>query len=342
MLRIGLIGLGFMGNTHLENYMRLESEGQPIQVVALCDMDPEKLKGPATAGNIESVGGGIDFARFSRYTSVEDMLASEQLDAVDITLPTFLHEQISVQCLNHGLHVLCEKPMALTPEACDNMIAAAERNGKQLMVGQCLRFWPAYVRLKEAIEGGEFGAVTNAYFFRGGATPTWGPWLLQKDKSGGALMDMHVHDADMVYWLFGMPKAVSAIGRNVVPGSGYDLVSAHYRFAGGQVVNAQADWTLQGDFGFDMTYRVNFERGNMIFKDGVVKVNPNDGQGFEAELSADMGYYYQLKHFVERLSADLPIVTAAGRDTRGTIELVNAELRSADRNGEWIAIGIPH
>ncbi len=339
MLRIGLIGLGFMGNTHLENYMRLEQEGQPVQVVALCDMDPAKLQGPATAGNIETVGGAIDFSRFNRYASVEEMLASEQLDAVDITLPTFLHEQISVQCLNHGLHVLCEKPMALTPEACDNMIAAADRNGKQLMVGQCLRFWPAYVRLKEAIDGGEFGAPTSAYFFRGGSTPTWGPWLLQKDKSGGALMDMHVHDADMVYWLFGMPQAVSAVGRNVVPGSGYDLVSAHYRYAGGPVVSAQADWTLQGDFGFDMTYRVNFERGNIVFKDGVVKVNPNEGQGFEAELSADMGYYYQLKHFVESLAAGHPIATSTGRDTRGTIALVNAEMNSADRGGEWVELG---
>ncbi|MFD0672391.1 Gfo/Idh/MocA family protein [Cohnella sp. GCM10027633] len=338
MLRIGLIGLGFMGNTHLENYLRLEQEGQEIQVVALCDMDPAKLQGPASAGNIETVAGAIDFGRFNKYTSVADMLAGEQLDAVDITLPTFLHEQIAVQCLNHGLHVLCEKPMALTAESCDNMIAAAEANGKQLMIGQCLRFWPAYVLLKEAIDNGDFGAVTNAYFFRGGATPTWGPWLLQKDKSGGALMDMHVHDADMVYWLFGMPQAVSAIGRNVVAGSGYDLVSAHYRFADGQVVNAQCDWTLQGDFGFDMTYRVNFEKGNIVFKDGAVKVNPNEGAGYVAELSADMGYYFQLKHFVEQLAAGKPIVTAAGRDTRGTIAIVGAELRSADEGGAWVEL----
>lgn len=338
MIRIGLIGLGFMGNTHLENYARLEKEGHEFQVVALCDMDPEKLKGPATAGNIETVGGGVDFGRYNKYTSVEDMLANERLDAVDITLPTFLHERIAVQCLERGLHVLCEKPMALTPEACDNMLAAAEKNGKQLMIGQCLRFWPAYVRLKSAIESGEFGAATNAYFFRGGATPTWGPWLLQREKSGGALMDMHVHDADMVYWLFGLPQAVSAVGRNVVSDSAYDLVSAHYRYADGQVVNAQADWTLQGDFGFDMTYRVNFERGNIVFKDGVVKVNPNDGPGYVAELSEDMGYYFQLKHFVESLIAGKPVETAAGRDTRGTIAVVSAEMRSADQGGAWIEL----
>ncbi len=338
MIRIGLIGLGFMGNTHLENYARLEKEGHEFQVVALCDMDPEKLKGPATAGNIETVGGGVDFSRYNKYTSVEEMLASEQLDAVDITLPTFLHERIAVQCLESGLHVLCEKPMALTPEACDNMLAAAEKNGKQLMVGQCLRFWPAYVRLKAAIDSGEFGAATNAYFFRGGATPTWGPWLLQREKSGGALMDMHVHDADMVYWLFGMPQAVSAVGRNVVSDSAYDLVSAHYRYAGGQVVNAQADWTLQGDFGFDMTYRVNFERGNIVFKDGAVKVNPNEGPGYVADLSEDMGYYFQLKHYVESLIAGKPVETAAGRDTRGTIAVVNAEMRSADQGGAWVEL----
>ncbi len=339
MLKIGLIGLGFMGNTHLENYLRLEKEGVPVKLVALCDMDPEKLKGSSQAGNIETVSGSVDFSQFNRYTSVDEMLASEQLDAVDITLPTFLHEQVAVQCLNSGLHVLCEKPMALTAASCDNMIQAAVRNGKQLLIGQCLRFWPAYVYLKETVESGKFGQATSGSFFRGGGTPTYGPWLLQKEKSGGALMDMHVHDADMVNWLFGLPQAVSCLARNVLPGSGYDIVSTNYAYPDGKVVNAQVDWTLGGDFGFEMNFRVNFEKGNLVFKDGKLKVNPVDGAGFEPELSEDMGYYFEQKYFVESMAGGRPIVEAAGSSVKSTIELVEAEVASADQGGAWVKLG---
>ncbi|MBD2871697.1 Gfo/Idh/MocA family protein [Paenibacillus arenilitoris] len=339
MLNIGLIGLGFMGKTHLENYLRLEREGAPIRVVALCDVDEAKLNGGGGGGNIDtSSGNEIDYGRFRKYTSVQAMLEGERLDAVDITLPTFLHRDVAVQCLNSGVHVLCEKPMAMNAEECDAMIAAAEASGKQLMIGQCLRFWPAYVYLRELVAGGKFGSVTSAHFYRGGGTPSWGPWVLQNEKGGGALLDMHVHDTDVVNWLFGKPEAVSCYGRNVIPGSGYDIVSTHYRFADDKIVSSHVDWTLNGDFGFEMGYKVNFEHGNIQFEDGVVSVHPNEGQGFTAELPADHGYYYQLKYFAEALVQGLPLDTATPASTKESIEIVTAERESADRRGEWVAV----
>ncbi|WNR43146.1 Gfo/Idh/MocA family protein [Paenibacillus roseipurpureus] len=338
MLRIGLVGLGFMGRTHLENYVRLEAEGVAIQVVALCDIDPVKLEGNAVAGNIDTGASSIDFSKYKKYTDVEEMIEKEQLDFVDLALPTYLHRDISVQCLNAGLHVLCEKPMALNAEECQDMIAAAEANGKQLMIGQCLRFWPAYVYLKEVVENGTYGQATGGYFYRGGGTPTWGPWLLEKEKSGGALLDMHVHDIDMVNWLFGKPESVSCLARNVVPGSGYDMVSANYKYSDGKVVNAQADWTLQGDFGFDMQFRVNFQGGNLVFNSDGLKVNPNDSAGFKPELSPEMGYYLELKYFIETLLAGGTIVTAAPLSTKDSIEIAVAEIASADGQGAWVQV----
>ncbi|RTE04864.1 Gfo/Idh/MocA family protein [Paenibacillus whitsoniae] len=338
MLKIGLIGLGFMGRTHLENYARLEAEGVAIQVVALCDVDPEKLEGKAQAGNIDTGDSGLDFNRYAKYTSVAEMLEKEQLDMVDITLPTFLHKEISVQCLNAGVHVLCEKPMAGSVEECEAMIAAAEANGKQLMIGQCLRFWPAYVYLKDVIEKGTYGKVTSGFFYRGGATPTWGPWLIDKSKSGGALLDMHVHDIDMINWLFDKPEAVSTLARNVVPGSGYDIVSTNYLYPDGKVINAQADWTLEGDYGFDMQFRVNFEKGNLIFNADGLKVNENAGSGFKPDISPEMGYYLELKYFVETLIAGGTVTTATPASTQATIEIVVAEMASADQKGAWVSL----
>ncbi|WP_042166333.1 Gfo/Idh/MocA family protein [Paenibacillus gorillae] len=339
MLRIGLIGLGFMGRSHLENYLRLEREGAQIEVVALCDMDASKLAGGSAGGNIDTSSSNvIDFNRFSKYASVKDMLDNEQLDAVDITLPTFLHREVAVQCLNAGLHVLCEKPMAMNAEDCDAMIEAAEFNSKQLMIGHCLRFWPAYVYLKEVVTSGEFGKATSGVFYRGGGTPTWGPWVLQKEKGGGALLDMHVHDTDAIHWLFGKPEAVSCCGKNTIAGSGYDIVSTNYRYEDGKVVNACVDWTLNGDFGFEMGFRVNFEGGNIQFNGDRVKVNPNDGEGFEPQLSPDQGYYFQLKYFVETLASGGQIAEATSMSAKGSIQIIEAERESADNRGEWVAV----
>ncbi|MBN2984606.1 MULTISPECIES: Gfo/Idh/MocA family protein [Cohnella] len=339
MLNIGLIGLGFMGRTHLENYLRLEREGAPIRVVALCDVDEAKLNGGGSGGNIDTASEHeIDYGRFRKYTSVQEMLDREELALVDITLPTFLHRDVTVQCLNGGVHVLCEKPMAMNAAECDEMIAAAEANGKRLMIGQCLRFWPAYVYLQDLVTSEKFGRVTSAYFYRGGGTPSWGPWVLRNEQGGGALLDMHVHDTDMVNWLFGKPEAVSCYGRNVIPGSGYDIVSTHYRYGDDKIVSSHVDWTLNGDFGFEMGYKVNFERGNAQFDGSRVKVNPNDGAGYYAELPADQGYYYQLKAFAEAIARDLPLDTATPESTRASIEIVTAERASADRRGEWVPV----
>jgi predicted dehydrogenase len=339
MLRIGLIGLGFMGRMHLETYIRLENEGVPIKVAAICDIDAFKLQGRAAGGNIVTASSPmLDFQRFNRYTSIEEMLEKERLDCVDITLPTYLHKEAAMQCLRHGLHVLCEKPMALHTGECAEMIQAAEANGRKLMIGQCLRFWPAYMYLKDLVDKQTYGNVISAYFYRGGGTPAWGAWLTQREKSGGALVDMHVHDTDMVHWLFGKPDSVSCHARNVVPGSGYDVVSTHYKYKDGKVVNAQADWTLQGDYGFEMSYRINFDNGNVHFRGNAVQVNPNDAPGFAPELSPETGYYYQLKYFAEALLHDRPITAAAPTSIMGSMEIIEAEIESADRDGAWVKV----
>lgn len=338
MLNIAVIGIGFMGKTHLENYLRLEREGAPIRVVALCDIDETKMNGGGAAGNIDTVKEAVDYGRFNKYTSIGEMLEREKLDIVDITLPTYLHREMAVACLERGIHVLCEKPMALTVGDCDAMIEAAKANGKSLMIGQCLRFWPAYVYLKELIDGGTFGKPLSGSFFRGGGTPGWGPWVLEKDKGGGALMDMHVHDTDMVNWLYGKPEAVSCMGKNVIPGSGFDIVSTNYRYADGKVIHGHVDWTQNGDFGFEMGFKANFEKGNVQFIGGKLKVNPNEGQGYYAELPDDDGYYFEVKHFVESILNDKPITIAEPESTKGSIQIIEAEVASADAGGEWVKV----
>jgi hypothetical protein len=128
------------------------------------------------------------------------------------------------------------------------------------------------------------------------------------------------------------------VARNVVPGSAYDVVSTNYVYPDGKVLNAQADWTLGGDFGFAMTFRVNFERGNLVFENNVLKVNPNDGEGFIPELSPDMGYYRGIKYFVESIAAGTPVSVCSPESAVQSLEIIEAEIRSADGKGVYVNV----
>ena len=340
MLKVGLIGLGFMGRGHLENYARLEKEGAPVKLVAVCDIEPGRLEGrDIVTGNI-GVGNSVDLSGYKKYTSYDEMLKKEQLDYVDIALPTYLHAEAAVAAMKAGCHVLCEKPMARSVQECEQMIDTARSTGKKLMTAQCLRFWPAYEFLKDCVDSGKFGPVVSAYFFRGGGTPTWSwdGWLLDAPRSGGCLLDQHIHDVDMINWLFGAPDAVSANAMNVVKGSGYDAVSARYMYADGKVVCAEDDWTINGGFGFDMVFRVNFKKGSVHFGHGKVMAYPVEGDGFEPELPADNGYYREICYFIDCVLNDRPIETCAPESTRNTIAIATAEQESADRGGVLVKL----
>lgn len=334
MLKAALIGFGFMGRMHFDNYVRLINEGVPVQLVAICDLRIEELKYSKTQGNIATEKEIYDLTPYRLYDNIQAMLDQEQLDIVDITLPTNLHADLTCSLLERGIHVLCEKPVAGTSTEGWRMANTAKRTGSTLMIGQCLRFWPAYEYLKACVEDGRYGSVISGCFFRGSVSPQG--WFLDGSQSGGCILDMHIHDTDILNWLFGKPERVSSIARKVIPGSGYDIVSTNYMYPDGKVLNAQADWTLQGDFGFAMTFRVNFEGGNLVFENNRLKVNPNGGPGFFAELPEDMGYYRELKYFIEAISKGEPVSVCTPESAVESLEIVEAEIRSADAKGALV------
>lgn len=336
MLNIGLIGFGFMGRMHFDNYERLMAEGHPIALKAICDVAIEQLKNGKADGNMATSKEIYDLSAYSLYDSIEKMLENEELDMIDITLPTYLHADLTCSLLEKGYHVLCEKPIARNSADAKRMAETASRTGKKLQIGQCLRFWPAYQYLKACVEDKRYGEVTAGYFNRGSGAPKG--WFLKGELSGGCMLDMHIHDTDMVHWLFGVPEKVSTIGRNILPGSGYDTVSSHYAFRDGKVINAQADWTLEGDFGFEMGFRVNFEKGNLVFSNNALKVNPNDAPGFFAELSSDSGYYGELKYFTDAILKNEAATVCTSESAARTLEIIEAETRSADQGGEWVRL----
>lgn len=342
MIKAGLIGIGFMGRGHLDNYIKLQQENIPVQLTAICDIDESKFDNFSIKGNLDVGNSKYDFSKYNLYTDIDKMLNTEDLDFVDIVLPTYLHSEVTIKALNKGFHVLCEKPMALNREQCDKMIKASRKNNKKLMIGHCLRFWPEYEILKEYIDTGKFGKVTGAYFYRGGVTPDWSykNWLLKEEKSGGCLFDQHIHDIDMINWLFGIPDQVTTTAADVIQGSGFDIVSTNYIYNDRELVlNAQDDWTLNGDYGFEMSYRVNFEKGNMVFSDNKLVINPENGSGFLPDFkNKEDGYYRELYYFINSLINNTDIITASAEEARDSIVIAEAEYESAKNRGKLIKV----
>ena len=161
-------------------------------------------------------------------------------------------------------------------------------------------------------------------------------WLLDEHRSGGCLLDQHVHDVDIINDLFGPPEAVSSLGRNAIPGSGFDSISTHYLYDGFTVA-AQDDWCLHAPF--SMEYRAHFERGSLVFRGGAVTAYPAGGEAYVAEDSAEAGYYFEIKYFVERLSAGMAVDRCLPESTAESIRIAAAEHKSAKLRGEWVAVG---
>jgi predicted dehydrogenase len=339
ILKTAVVGIGAMGRGHVEVYQRLEKEGFNVKLTAICDVDKEKLEGTKRAeGNLDNVGKSeTNYSDYNKYTDINELLKNEELDYVDIVLPTYLHAKMSILALNKGLHVFCEKPMALNPNLCNRMIEASKKAGKKLMIGQCLRFWPEYEILHKYVKEEIFGKVLCAYFYRGGGTPQWSfeNWLLQKSKGGGALLDQHAHDVDMINYLFGMPKYVSSSGISVFENSGHDCVSTNYYYDDGKVINAQDDWCLNGEYGFNHTFRVNFEKGAIIM-DGGFRILPNGKEAFTPDYEQESAYYRELRYFINAIINDTEIEITPPESTADTIKIIDAETKSANKGGKLV------
>lgn len=205
MLKVGVLGAGFMGSTHTRAYAKLSD----VQVVAVSSRSEEKATTLAQEVGAEALTNSMALATDPR------------VDAVSITLPTHLHKDHTIAALNAGKHVFLEKPMGLSVEECDAMMEAAQKNQRLLMIAHVLRFWPEYMALVEFVKSGELGKPLSATAKRLSARPTWGDWFANPDWTGGAVLDLQIHDLDTFNWLFGTPKTVYARGQRGVTG-GWD------------------------------------------------------------------------------------------------------------------------
>lgn len=297
-MRVGLIGLGFMGLTHLKGYVRLPG----VTVAAVSALDRKALEGDLSSvgGNLGTGGETFDFSQARKYLDPFECARDTGIDAVDICLPTALHAPVALEALRNGKHVLVEKPMALDGAQCEEMIAAAKQAGRTLMAAQVLRFFPPYLPLIGGVQDGRFGRVLHATFRRRCAAPPWSEWMTDKAKSGGGVFDLLIHDIDMALVLFGKPDAVSAWGYEDLSG-GVDVVTAQLHYPGIPNVTVTGGWHHKKSYPFSMEYTVVGEAGTMEYSSA--GRDPawyaSDGSEERLALPAVDGYQAEIEYFLD-------------------------------------------
>ncbi len=336
MLKVGLIGQGSITGAHYPGYKKMEAEGL-IQIQAVCDIRPEVLT------KHQAMQNGAEIRTYGDY---HELIAAEaeNLDFVDIALPTFLHPDAAITAMEAGLNVIVEKPMALSYEECVRMCECAKRTGKKLMVAQCCRFEAFAEAARYYIESGELGRVKTACFKRDGGTPrwAWNNWFVKEELSGGALLDLHVHDVDLLHDLFGMPESVSSGAATIIEGDGPDILSTNYYYSNGLFTHSTGDWTTDNNQCYGRVYRIDFEKGHLMQASMMgQKVNAlfmASGEVIQLEdkfPSRDM-YEMELRYFVDCVANDKPVERCSPESTADSIRIALSEKLSAKKNGERV------
>lgn len=271
MIRVGIAGIGFMGWIHYLAYQKVAN----VQLAAICTRDPKKLAGDwrGIKGNFGPEGTQVDVSGLGTYARLEDLLADDQVDVVDICLPPALHAEASVQALRAGKHVFCEKPMALTTEECDRMLQAAEQSGKQLLIGHVLPLFPEYAYAHQTIQSGRHGKLLGGTFKRVISDPLWLNDFYDPQRVGGPLIDLHVHDAHLIRLLFGMPWAVSSVGR--MRGQVVEYCNSLFHYMDPElVVSATSGVINQQGRSFTHGFEIHLERATMHYEFAVIGDKP--------------------------------------------------------------------
>ena len=327
MLNAALIGFGGIAQAHKNGYATLEKLGK-VRLVAACDIRKEAFEKTVEINLKTDSKEGV--SNFRCYTDLEEMLANEQIDFLDICVPSYLHREISVKMLERGYNVLCEKPMALNSQDCDAMLEAEEKSGKHFMIAQVLRFFPEYEYLKKCIVENTYGKTLAAFFNRVSAPATWGweNWFMDYHKAGGCITDLHVHDIDIARYLFGEPKSVSC--RAVDTNSKYDIVQTTLGYDD-VIVMAHGAWASKKTQ-FSAGYRVDFEQATVALEGGKVTVYPNDDRDvFTPELTGWDGYTDEIDFFCDVVSGKIENTRNSAYSAAKTIRLIEALKQSANQ-----------
>lgn len=299
MVRVAVVGVGGIGNVHINNMALIEI----ANIVALCDPS-ESAKKKAKELNVPL------------YEDIEKMLQNENIDVVCICTPTFMHAKHIEMVLEKGVNVISEKPLVLNKKDAERLIDIAKQKNTRLFVAHVIRFWNEYALLRDIVKDQRYGKPLDGQFLRLSACPKWikGGWLFDKQKSGLIPFDLHIHDLDFIISLFGKPKnyTFTSIGNKDKD------YKEHYRFRydyDDMTISAEAAW-FNADFPFTMRFRVYFEKAVVEYDGDKMMAYSLEAEPLELNEKEDIvvetginvpstgAYYKELLHFLTCIDED--------------------------------------
>ncbi|MBQ8249210.1 MAG: Gfo/Idh/MocA family oxidoreductase [Clostridia bacterium] len=323
MLKVGLIGCGFMGAMHVNCYKNIEG----VEITALADVRNEKAVALAEGTNAKLYGDGME------------LIANADVDIIDICLPTFLHAKYALAAMEKVKYLFLEKPVTLTTAEADELLKKSKECGCNVQIGQVIRFWDEYVVLRDMLAKGELGKVVNANFRRLSPRPDWGweDWSTTFERSGGAGQDLHIHDIDFALSIFGEPKKLYSVQNLIGEKCSYVNTLMQYDDF---VVGVEGTWDLPASHPFEATFRVVCEKGVvenaggkfMLYTDKGAeeiklekkKIGSTNAGGNISDLG---GYYNELLYFTAKAAAGEKIEDATIEDGVASLKfLLDKEL----------------
>lgn len=336
MLKYALVGFGALGKLHFKNLLEIEKNCKQIELVAICGADKKTLTHSSSINIGNTSLEGVDFSKYNFYDTIEELFENESLDFVIMALPTLLHKDSAIYALNKGVHVFSEKPMALSFSDCEEMVAAAHKSGKILMIGQCLRFHGFYKKAKEYIDSKEYGKVLRAELNRFSQLPIWSfnDWLLDRKQSGGCPIDLHVHDVDMINYLFGMPKAVTSHSTS----NKVELESIFTTYEYDDLfVTSAADWSFPQKYPFNASMTLLFEKAALVIEKETLTVYTDD-EIIHPEADTKDYFLAELEEFVNCALGNRESKISNCDSVMHSMKIAEAEIISAESGGTKVII----
>ena len=329
-MKIGVLGSGFMGGTHARAYAKLPD----VDVVAVSSRKIEKAQALA-----DEVGA-------SATTDDMSIVTDDSIDAISITLPTHLHTEYTIAAIKAGKHILLEKPFALNVAECDQMIDAHKGSNNIFMIAHVLRFWPAYVELVKYVHSGKLGKPLAAMAARLSVEPGWADWFKDPNLSGGAVLDLMIHDIDALNWALGEPKTIYARGHEAAPGLWNHIMTIiDYGESHGFIEGSEF---MPKDYPFTATMKVVCEKGTVEFnfRAGGVSVEMGgtntlevyeEGNAFNLDFDGSDIYENQIAYFVDCINSGKAPEHGTLEQARLAVKVANAGRKSLE-TGKIIAL----
>ena len=335
MMNIAVVGLGFMGVTHLKAWRNVPA----ARLHAVVDADAKRLTGDLSSVNGNMGGGGeqFDFSDVRGYPNLAEALADPEIHAVDICLPTDQHAPAATAALRAGKHVLTEKPISLDVATAEALIREAKSAGRILMAAHVLRFFPAYEKLTELLQAD--GPVRSALFRRRCAAPKWSPWLTDPSRSGGGIMDLLIHDADFCISAWGMPESVRARGHRDLA-RGIDVIHADLHYPNSGPVIITGGWHHPDSYPFSMEFTITSDAATFDWSSTAndFRQYSEDGETQSLPLEDKDAFTSELAYFTDCVTNGTQPDRCPPAQSALAVALIGKMVESRESNGALIRI----